>query len=69
MNKMNEEMAENLGNIVGTALHSQFKEDLMGYDFMRIRVNIDISRQLCRGRRVILGEDNEAGCPLGMRKF
>lgn len=59
MNKLNEEMAENLGNIVGTAIHSQFKEDLMGYDFMRIRVNIDISRQLCRGRRVLLGEDNE----------
>lgn len=59
MNKLNEEMAENLGNIVGTAIHSQFKEDLMGYDFMRIRVNIDISRQLCRGHRVLLGEDNE----------
>lgn len=50
VNKLNEETAENLGNIVDTAIHSQFKEDLMGYDFMRIRVNIDISRQLCRSR-------------------
>ena len=59
VNKLNEETAENLGNIVDTAIHSQFKEDLMGYDFMRIRVNIDISRQLCRSRWVLLGEDNE----------
>lgn len=44
------ETAEMIGNSVGKVIHSQLREELMGGDFLRIRVNVDITRPLCRGR-------------------
>lgn len=36
--KLNAEIAEEIGKTVGTVVSTQFKNDMMGGDFMRIRV-------------------------------
>nr|XP_023928474.1 uncharacterized protein LOC112039800 [Quercus suber] len=48
-----------IGNLVGNVIHSQIKEKLMGGDFLRIRVNVEITKLLCRGHWVLLEAGRE----------
>nr|POF27258.1 hypothetical protein CFP56_12599 [Quercus suber] len=49
-----------IGNSVGNVIHSQDKEELIGGGFLQIRVNVECTKPLCRGRQVLLEEGREA---------
>ncbi|XP_075665888.1 uncharacterized protein At4g02000-like [Castanea sativa] len=51
---MTREVAENICDIVGTVCRSIGGVDKDGGSFMRVKVNLDISLPLCRGRLVSL---------------
>ena len=55
----NKEIAEQICEIVGTILHPSEDTDNEGGSFIRVRVMVDISKPLCRGRRISL-EDGKA---------
>ncbi|XP_023872065.1 uncharacterized protein LOC111984680 [Quercus suber] len=44
---------------LGTVVSTQFKNDMMGGDFMRITVQVDVSKPLCRGRKVVFDDGKE----------
>ena len=51
--------AENLCKSVGRVIHSNDRSEIECGDFMRIRVEVDVHRPLCRGRRVRFNPDRE----------
>lgn len=54
--KLNVDIVETVGSIVS----SHFKNDMIGGDFMRVRVRVDVSKPLCWGCRVVF-EDGKEG--------
>ena len=55
----NKEVAEQICEAVGTIHHPDDAPDCDGGSFIRVRVIIDISRLLCRGRLITLEDGNE----------
>lgn len=53
---MNYEVAEGIGETLGTVVKLEDKTKMEGGSFMRVRVVIDISQPLCRCRKIILSE-------------
>ena len=53
------ETAYELGETIGPVLPSENVKELIGRDFLRVRVEVDVSRLLCRGRKVVLENDKE----------
>ena len=54
---MNHEVAEGIGETLGTVVKLEDKTKMEGGSFMRVRVVIDISKpSLCRCRKIILSE-------------
>ena len=53
------EMAESLCKLVGRVIHSIYRSETECGDFMRIRVEVDVHKPLCRGRRVHFCPDKE----------
>ena len=53
------ETAESLCKLVGRVIHSINRPETECGDFMRIRVEIDVHKPLCRGRRVHFCPDKE----------
>ena len=56
---LTDETAVMIRNSVGNVIHFQVKEELIGGDFLRIRVNVEITKPLCRGHRVLLEAGRE----------
>ena len=56
---LTEENAILIGNTVGNVIHSQVKEELVGGDFLRIRVSVETTKPLCRGRKILLDTGKE----------
>ena len=52
------EMAIELGETLGQVTPCENSNELVGGDFLRVHVEINVSKPLCRGRRVAL-DDNE----------
>ncbi|XP_030963316.1 uncharacterized protein LOC115984430 [Quercus lobata] len=50
----NKDVAEQICEIVGTIIHPSTDSDNEGGSFIRVRVMVDISKPLCRGRRISL---------------
>ena len=50
----NKDVAEQICEIVGTIIHPSTDSDYEGGSFIRVRVMVDISKPLCRGRRISL---------------
>ena len=63
------ETAENLCKSVGRVIHSNDRSEIECGDFMRIRVEVDVHRPLCRGRRVRFNPDREVGCRFGINSY
>ena len=59
IDQLTDENAVMIGNTVGNVIHSQVKEELIGGDFLRIRVNVETTKPLCRGRKVLLETGKE----------
>ena len=53
------ETAIELGETLGEVLTDEAKKEMVGGDFVRVRVRIDVSKPLSRGRRVVLDEGTE----------
>ena len=58
-NKLNEGTAYDIGKSLGVVSRAEQKGDIIGGDFLRIRVGINVSKPLCRGRKVLLGQGKE----------
>nr|XP_023917378.1 uncharacterized protein At4g02000-like [Quercus suber]POF04428.1 uncharacterized protein CFP56_32041 [Quercus suber] len=56
---MNPETAIEIGESIGEVIIPQDASEMHGGTFMRVRVLVDISRPLCRGRKVNFEEDLE----------
>nr|POE85857.1 uncharacterized protein CFP56_18206 [Quercus suber] len=56
---MNPETAIEIGESIGEVIIPQNASEMHGGTFMRVRVLVDISRPLCRGRKVNFEEDLE----------
>ena len=53
------ETAIELGETLGEVSTKETKKEMVGGDFVRVRVKIDVSKPLSRGRRIVLDEDIE----------
>ncbi|KAK7828355.1 uncharacterized protein CFP56_030356 [Quercus suber] len=53
------ETAIELGESLGQVTPYENPNELVGGDFLRVHVEIDVSKPLCRGRRVALDDNNE----------
>ena len=53
------ETAMELGESLGQVTSCENPNELVGGDFLRIHVEIDVSKPLCRGRKVALDDSNE----------
>ena len=49
---MSTEVAISIGESIGDVIPMKDSSELKGSNYMRIRVAIDITKPLCRGRRV-----------------
>ncbi|KAK7841459.1 hypothetical protein CFP56_015429 [Quercus suber] len=56
---MTEETAKEIGDTIGTVLKQSDGSEWKGGTFLRVRVRVDITRPLCRGRRVTFEEGLE----------
>ena len=53
------ETAIELGETLGQVIPCENPNELVGGDFLRVHVEIDVSKPLCRGRRVALDKNEE----------
>ena len=53
------ETAIELGETLGEVITDEAEKEMVGGDFVRVRVRIDVSKPLSRGRRVVLDEETE----------
>ena len=53
------ETAIELGETLGEVVTDEAEKEMVGGDFVRVRVRIDVSKPLSRGRRVVLDEGSE----------
>lgn len=59
LNRLNEKTAFRLGKSLGTVTRTEQKSDLFGGDFLQVWVGIDVSKPLCRDRKVMVGREKE----------
>ena len=59
VNRLNEKTACEIGNSLGEVSKVAQVGELIGGDFLRVRVAVNVSRPLNRGRKVLLGKDGE----------
>lgn len=57
---MTPEAAVEIGETIGHVIVSRDTAEMKGGTFMGVRVTMDISRPLCRGRKIMLDEDSES---------
>ena len=53
------EMAIELGESLGQVTPCENPNEMVGGDFLRVHVEIDVSKPLCRGRSVVLVDNKE----------
>ena len=59
VNKLNERIAYGIGNNIGEVSRASQFGEVIGGNFLRIRVGINVTRPLSRGHKVLLGNDRE----------
>ena len=53
------ETAFNISETIGLVIKSKDLGEMLGANFMRVRVVVDVSKPLCRGRKIYWDKDNE----------
>ena len=46
------EMAFSIGKTIGSVIKLKDLGEMLGANFMRVRVIVDVSKRLCRGRKI-----------------
>lgn len=46
-------MARDIVSTAGEVMESEVSEECEGSNFMRVRVNIDVTKPLCKGRKIV----------------
>lgn len=59
VNKLNKRTTYGIGNNIGEVTRASQSGEVIGGNFLRIRVGIIVTRPLSRGRKVLLGNDTE----------
>ena len=59
VNKLNERTAYGIGRSIGEVSRASQSDELIGWNFLRTRVGIDVTRPLSRGRKVLISNDRE----------
>lgn len=59
LNRLNEGTAYDIGRSLGVVSRAEQKGDLIGGDFLRVRVSVNVSKPLSRGRKVLIGQGKE----------
>lgn len=59
MNRLNEKTTYGIGKSLGEVFRAAQAEELIGGNFLRIRVGINVTSPLSRGRKVLLGNNCE----------
>ena len=59
----NRRVAEKLCEVLGTVNHEEQETDLLGVRFVRVRVTLNISKPLCRGRVITLEDGKDLWIP------
>ena len=59
MSKLNEKTAYRIGKSLGDVSKAFHAGELIGGNFLRIRVGVNVTKPLNRGRKVLLGTDEE----------
>ena len=57
MSMLNPEVAIEIGETIGTVIPSEHAKEMVGGDFLRVKVEIDISKPLFRGRKIAINAD------------
>ncbi|KAF3971158.1 hypothetical protein CMV_005209 [Castanea mollissima] len=66
MNRLDIPTAIQIGKTIGAvSCHHREAEMIVG-DFLRVRVEVDVSKSLCRGRPVVLDDDEEVSNLMGI---
>ena len=69
VNRLNEKAAYGIGKSIGEVSRASQSGELIGGNFLRIRVGINITRPLSRGRKVFLGRDKEVWVKFNYEKL
>ena len=59
MDRLDFPMAIQIGKTIGAVSCHGHEAETIAWDFLRVRVEVDVSKPLCRGRRVVLDDDEE----------
>ena len=59
INMLNSETALELGKKIGNVSSAEHLNEIIGGDFLQVRVEVDVTKPLCRGRRVALNDNDE----------
>lgn len=62
-------MAIQIGKTIGVVSDQERVSDMFGGDFMRVRVEVNVSKPLCRGRMVLLEDEEEVWVPFKYEKL
>nr|POE75372.1 hypothetical protein CFP56_61764 [Quercus suber] len=63
------ETAIEFGEILGEVSPEEVAKEMVGGDIVQVRVKIDVSKPLSRGRRVVLDEDTETWVSFKYKKL
>ena len=63
------DVAMEIGDTLGEVNRTDNVSDMVGGNFMRVRIVIDISQPLCHGRTISFGDNAEGLFPLSKRDF
>lgn len=52
------ETAIEIGETIGTISPSEHPKEMVRGDFLRVRMEVDVSKPLCRGRKIAINTNN-----------
>lgn len=54
MNMLDPETAVEIGEMIGTVSRSKHSNDMVRGDFLRVRVEVDVTKSLCKGQKIAI---------------